>query len=64
VADRVDASVDCDQAAEPQAVIDDIGRQPRIEELRARGDTMLARGELGDRSIDGCGQLSATIAVK
>jgi hypothetical protein len=65
VADGVDASVDPDQAAESQAVLDDIDRQPRIEELRAREDTVLAGGDLGDGPIDGgCGQLSATIPVK
>jgi hypothetical protein len=52
VADGVDAAVDPQKPADPEAVFDDIDGQPRIEELRAGDDAVLARGEVGDGFVE------------
>jgi hypothetical protein len=51
VADGVDAVVKAMEAADPQAVLDRIDDEPRIEELCTRDHAVLRRGKLSERQI-------------
>ena len=64
VADGVDATVDPEQSACSKPTIDRVLAYPRTEELRARDDAVLRGGDVRDRQIRGCGELSADSAVK
>ncbi len=50
--DGVDATVDDEQAARPDPVVDRGSAQAQADELSSRDDALLARGESGDRAVD------------
>jgi hypothetical protein len=63
VADRVDAAVDGQQAARPEAALARPVAEPERSQLRRRHDAVLAPGELSEPAGDGWHKLTLHVIV-